>query len=116
MPYDKVPNDREFLQSIPGVGRKSTNVILSILYNEPYIAVDTHVARVSKRLRIAQKNDDVLEIENKLYKYFKDYDYKSIGEQLVLFGRYICTSKKPNCHLCGLYDECKSKDKIKKEI
>lgn len=116
LPYNKVPNDRKFLEKIPGVGRKSTNVILSILYNEPYIAVDTHVTRVSKRLNIANKKDNVLIIENKLYKYFKNYDYKDIGEQLVLFGRYICTSKSPKCHLCGLYKECKSIDKIKKEF
>ncbi len=115
LPYDKVPNDRKFLESIPGVGRKSTNVILSVLYNEPYIAVDTHVARVSKRFGIAKKNDDVKEIENKLYKYFKGQDYRKIGEQLVLFGRYTCVSQKPNCHKCGLYNECKSKDKIKME-
>ncbi len=115
LPYEKVPNDREFLQSLPGVGRKSANVVLSVLYNEPYIAVDTHVTRVSKRLDIAKESDDVLKIENKLYKYFKEYDYKKVGEQLVLFGRYICTSKKPNCHLCGLYKECNSKDKIKEE-
>ena len=115
LPYEKVPNDRSFLESIPGVGRKSANVILSVLYNEPYIAVDTHVTRVSKRFEIAKNNDDVLTIENKLYKYFKNEDYKKVGEQLVLFGRYICTSKKPNCQMCGLYNECKSKDKIKME-
>lgn len=116
MKYGKVPNDREFLQSIPGVGRKSANVILSVLYNKPYIAVDTHVTRVSKRLHIANESDDVLTIEKKLYDFFKGEDYKKIGQQLVLFGRYICTSKKPNCHLCSLYNECKSKDKIKKEF
>lgn len=115
LPYEKVPNDRDFLQSIPGVGRKSANVILSVLYNEPYIAVDTHVTRVSKRLGIAKETDDVFEIENKLYKFFKGCDYKEVGEQLVLFGRYVCTSKKPNCHICGLYRECNSKDKIKEE-
>ena len=115
LPYDKVPNDRKFLESIPGVGRKSTNVILAVLYNEPYIAVDTHVTRVSKRFKIAKKKDDVLTIEKKLYKYFKGYDYQKVGEQLVLFGRYICTSQKPKCHECGLYKECNSKDKIKEE-
>ena len=115
LPYNKVPNDRAFLESIPGVGRKSTNVILSVLYNEPYIAVDTHVTRVSKRFGIAKEKDDVLTIEKKLYKFFKASDYKKVGEQLVLFGRYHCTSKNPNCHECGLYNECQSKDKIKKE-
>lgn len=113
--YEKVPNNREFLESIPGVGRKSANVILSVLYNEPYIAVDTHVTRVSKRFGIANSKDNVLTIENKLYKKFKGYKYSKIGEQLVLFGRYICVSKKPNCSMCGLYYECNAKDKIKKD-
>jgi endonuclease-3 len=115
LPYDRVPNDRKFLQSIPGVGRKSTNVILSVLYNEPYIAVDTHVSRVSKRFGITKEKDDVLTIENKLYKYFNNVDYKKVGEQLVLYGRYVCTSKKPNCSICPLYIECTSKDKQKME-
>ena len=115
LPYEKVPNDRKFLESIPGVGRKSANVILSVLYDEPYIAVDTHVTRVSKRFGIAKPNDDVLSIEKKLYKFFKGKDYKKIGEQLVLFGRYTCISKKPNCSCCGLYNECNSRDKIKME-
>lgn len=113
--YKKVPNDRELLESIPGLGRKSANVILSVLYNEPFIAVDTHVSRVSKRLDIATLNDDVLTIEKKLYDYFKGFDYKVIGAQLVLFGRYICTSKKPKCYQCPIYKECNSIDKIKKD-
>ena len=115
LPYEKVPNDRDFLENIPGLGRKSANVILSVLYDEEYIPVDTHVTRVSKRLEIAKDNDDVLTIEKKLYKFFKGSSYKKVGEQLVLFGRYICLSKKPNCHMCSLYKECKSKDKIKLE-
>ena len=114
--YDKVPNNREFLESIPGLGRKSANVILSVLYNEPYIGVDTHVTRVSKRLDIANKEDDVHIIEKKLYSFFKDFDYKKIGQQLVLFGRYTCLSKKPKCHECLLYKECNHVDKIKKDI
>ena len=77
--------------------------------------VDTHVARVSKRFGIAKSDDDVLTVEKKLYKKFKNNDYKKIGQQLVLFGRYICVSKKPNCNMCGLYNECKAYDKIKKD-
>lgn len=110
--YDKVPNNREILESIPGVGRKSTNVILSVLYDEPYIAVDTHVTRVSKRLGLAYENDDVLKIENKLYEYFKDFISSKLGHQLVLFGRYTCVSKKPNCKECPFKEECPSEDKI----
>lgn len=109
--YDKVPRDRIILESIPGIGRKSANVILSTLYDSQCIAVDTHVSRVSKRLNIANNSDDVLKIENKLYEFFKDYDFKKIGQQLVLFGRYICLSKKPKCNECVLYKECKYKNK-----
>lgn len=113
--YDKVPKDRAILESIPGLGRKSANVILSVLYGENLIAVDTHVTRVSKRLKIASMDDDVLTIEKKLYKFFDGFEYKRIGEQLLLFGRYVCLSKKPKCSECLLYNECNSKDKIKKE-
>lgn len=110
--YDKVPNDRKILESISGVGRKSTNLILSVLYNEPYIAVDTHVTRIAKRLGIADETDDVIKIENKLYDYFRGSVSNKLAQQLVLFGRYICESKKPKCNECPFKNECTSKDKI----
>lgn len=110
--YDKVPNDRKILESISGVGRKSTNLILSVLYNEPFIAVDTHVTRISKRLGIANEVDDVLKIEEKLYSYFGDSVSNKLAQQLVLFGRYICESKKPKCNECPFNKECTSKDKL----
>lgn len=110
--YDKVPNNREILESISGVGRKSTNLILSVLYNEPYIAVDTHVTRISKRLGIANETDDVIKIENKLYDYFNGSISNKLAQQLVLFGRYICESKKPKCNECPFKKECTSEDKI----
>jgi len=106
---DMVPNNREFLEQLPGVGRKTTNVVLSILYNEPYIAVDTHVQRVSKRLGITN-SDDVLITEKKLYKYFKDADFTKLHHQLLLFGRYYCKAKKPECLNCKLKDICKKKE------
>ena len=101
-----VPNDRLFLESLNGVGRKTTNVVLSNLYNENLVAVDTHVERVSKRLGIANDNDDVLVIEKKLNKFFKNYDLSRIHHQLVLFGRYHCTARNPKCSECKL--NCKS--------
>lgn len=107
-----VPNDRLFLESLNGVGRKTTNVVLSNLYNENLVAVDTHVERVSKRLGIANDNDDVLEVEKKLNKFFKNYDLSRIHHQLVLFGRYHCTARNPKCSECKL--NCKSKKKIEK--
>lgn len=102
-----VPNDRKFLESLHGVGRKTTNVVLSILYNEPCIAVDTHVARISKRLGLANKKDDVLEIEKKLTKKFNNYNLSKIHHQLVFFGRYHCKAIKPNCLNCKVKDICK---------
>lgn len=104
-----VPNDRKFLESLPGVGRKTTNVVLGILYNEPCIAVDTHVARVSKRLGLANKNDDVLTIEKKLTKKFKDYSLIKIHHQFIFFGRYTCKAIKPICENCELKNICKEK-------
>ena len=102
-----VPNDREYLESLPGVGRKTTNVVLSNLYNEPLIAVDTHVKRVSIRLGIAEKDDDVLIIEKKLNKYFPQDKLSRLHHQLVLFGRYYCKAKNPHCNDCKLKDICK---------
>jgi len=101
-PIGYVPNDRDFLESLSGVGRKTTNVVLSNIYDENLVAVDTHVERVSKRLEIADLQDDVLMVEKKLNKYFKDYDLKRIHHQLVLFGRYHCKSRNPECKVCKL--------------
>lgn len=95
-----VPNDRTFLESLNGVGRKTTNVVLGELYHENVIAVDTHVERVSKRLKIANMEDDVLTVEKKLSKYFKNYDLFKIHHQLLLFGRYHCTARNPKCNDC----------------
>lgn len=102
-----VPNDRKFLESLDGVGRKTTNVVLSNIYNVPCIAVDTHVSRVSKRLGIAKEADDVVVVEKKLNKFFKDDDLCRLHHQLVLFGRYYCKAIKPECKNCGLKKYCK---------
>ena len=106
-----VPNNREYLESLPGVGRKTANVVLSELFNEQYIAVDTHIKRVSIRLNLANKNDDVLTIEKKLSYKFKEYNAKRIHHQLLLFGRYYCKANKPNCSNCKLKSICKYKKK-----
>ena len=106
----RVPNDRKYIESLPGCGHKTCNVVLSNLYNENCVAVDTHVSRVSKRLKIASKNDDVSVIEKKVTSFFKT-DLKDLHHRLVLFGRYICTAKNPNCSNCKLNTICKSKEK-----
>ena len=106
-----VPNDRKFLESLPGVGRKTVNVFLSNIYNEPFIAVDTHVERVSKRLGLAKQNDDVYKVEKKLEKKIPKEKRAKAHHQLVLFGRYHCKAMKPNCLNCKLKDICKNKTK-----
>ena len=102
-----VINDRTYLESLPGVGRKTTNVVLANLYNEDVIAVDTHVSRVSKRLGIAKNSDDVLTIEKKLNKKFPKDCLGRLHHQLVLFGRYYCKAKNPECVSCKLCEVCK---------
>ena len=106
-----VPNDRLFLESLSGVGRKTTNVVLSTLYNEPYLAVDTHVDRVAKRLGFAKLNDNVLTVEKKLTKLIPKDRINRTHHQMLLFGRYYCKSKNPKCDICGLKDICKYKKK-----
>ncbi len=102
-----VPNNRDILIKMSGVGRKTINVVLSNLYNEPCIAVDTHVDRVSKRLSLAKPNDDVLDVEKKLMKKFPKDKWSKLHHQMVLFGRYKCTARNPECETCGLKEICK---------
>lgn len=106
-----VPNDRKFLENLPGVGRKTANVFLSNIYNEPFIAVDTHVERVSKRLGLAKQNEDVYQVEKKLERKIPKEKRARAHHQLVLFGRYHCKAKQPNCLNCKLKDICKNKTK-----
>lgn len=103
----KLPNNREYLETLPGVGRKTANVVLSNIFNVPCIAVDTHVSRVSKRLNLAKEKDDVLTIEKKLTKKFKKEDLCKRHHQLVLFGRYHCLARNPKCENCHLKEICK---------
>lgn len=104
----KVPNDREYLESLPGVGRKTANVALSNLFNYPAIAVDTHVERVSKRLGFADLNDDVLIVEHKLMKIFPKERWTKLHHQLLLLGRHTCEARNPKCNICPFKDYCKN--------
>ena len=101
-----VPNDRDYLESLPGVGRKTASVVLANLFNEPTIAVDTHVFRVSARLGISTADDSLALIEHKLMKKFPKKEWNRINDQLVLFGRYTCKSIKPKCAKCLFNDKC----------
>ena len=101
-----MPQDRDILESFPGVGRKTVNVVLSEYYGVPLIAVDTHVERVSKRLKLVYQKDNVEEIEQKLMKRFKKNTWSKRHLQLVLFGRYHCKAMKPECEHCKLTGIC----------
>jgi endonuclease-3 len=103
-----VPNDRTYIESLPGVGRKVCNVILANIFNENVIAVDTHVERVSKRLGLASINDDPYKVEQKLDKRFKD-KLGRLHHQILLFGRYYCKAKNPLCEGCKFKSICKYK-------
>ena len=102
-----VPNKRKDLESLPMVGRKTTNVILSEIYNVPNIAVDTHVERISKRLYLAKDNDTVLEVEQKLKRKIPRERWNKFHHQAVLFGRYYCKAISPCCNTCKLKNDCK---------
>lgn len=106
----QVPNNREYLESLSGVGRKTTNVVLANIFEEPTFAVDTHVERVSKRLGIAKNSDDVGKVEKKLMKYFPKEKWIRLHHQLVLFGRHYCMARKPQCEGCKMKEYCKFKN------
>ena len=102
-----IPDDINTLMKMDGVGRKTANLVLSTLYNKPYIAVDTHVERVCKRLNLVSKDANVLEVEQELYNIIPKDRLNKTHHQLVLFGRYYCKSIKPKCDTCKLKEICK---------
>lgn len=106
-----VPTDRDILESFPGVGRKTVNVFLAEFYHYPAIAVDTHVERVSKRLKLAYQKDSVLDVERKLMKKVPKERRAKFHLQMVLFGRYYCKAVKPLCKDCSLKEYCREKKK-----
>ncbi len=111
-----VPNTFTDLIALPGVGQKTANVILSVWYHVPRIAVDTHVNRVSKRLRLAYQKDDVYTVERKLMKKFPKENWSILHHQLIFFGRYLCKSKNPECERCPFTKFCYYYKHNKKEV
>jgi len=101
-----IPNDYDSLISLPGVGRKTANVVLSVWFNVPRIAVDTHVERISKRLKMANLKDDVLKVEEKLMYLLPEEMWSVAHHAMIFFGRYHCKSKNPNCEDCPLKEMC----------
>lgn len=106
----QVPHNREALENLAGVGRKTANVVLNVWFGEPALAVDTHVMRISRRLDISTGKNP-LEVEKDLLKVLPDNYKKNANHWLVLFGRYICKAQKPDCPNCPLAHLCHSEDK-----
>lgn len=109
-----IPSDVDTLQKLPGVGRKTANVIASVIYNQPTMAVDTHVFRVSKRIGlVAQNANTPLEVEKQLTKAIAKEFVPKAHHWLILHGRYICVARRPKCEICPLTDFCKFFQKAK---
>jgi endonuclease III len=102
-----VPDDVDELQKLPGVGRKTANVIASVIFNKPAMAVDTHVFRVSARIGLSENAKTPLETEKQLVKYIPEELIPKAHHWLILHGRYVCKARKPECEHCGLKDYCK---------
>lgn len=101
-----VPDERKGLENLPGVGRKTANVILNNCFDVPAFAVDTHVSRVSKRLGLADQQDDVNVIEEKLMSFFPEGSWGKLHHQFIFFGRYRCKAVRPDCLDCPLKRYC----------
>ena len=106
----EVPREREALEALPGVGRKTANVVLNTAFGEPTIAVDTHIFRVSNRTGLAP-GKNVLEVEEKLVKFVPREYMQDAHHWLILQGRYVCVARKPKCPQCGISDLCEFKQK-----
>jgi endonuclease III len=102
-----IPKDRDELMKLPGVGRKTANVVVSIAFGEPAIAVDTHVERVSKRLGFCRWKDSVLEVEKTLMKKIPKEEWSITHHRMIFFGRYHCKAQNPKCEVCPLLDLCR---------
>ncbi|WP_394541364.1 endonuclease III [Lysobacter enzymogenes] len=106
----EVPRERAALEALPGVGRKTANVVLNTAFGEPTIAVDTHIFRVSNRTGLAP-GKDVLAVEHKLLKVVPDRYLQDAHHWLILHGRYVCKARKPDCPHCAIRDLCRFPDK-----
>lgn len=107
----EVPNDIDSLLTIPGVGRKTANVMLAVAFDKPAMPVDTHVFRVANRIGLTNNSKTPLETERELVKYIPSELLSKAHHWLILHGRYICVARKPKCEICGLSPWCKYYDK-----
>jgi endonuclease-3 len=110
----EVPRTREALEKLPGVGRKTANVVLNVAFGEPTIAVDTHIFRVSNRTGLAPGKDP-LEVETRLLKFVPEEFRMHAHHWLILHGRYVCVARKPKCPECIIRDLCEYRDKTSPE-
>jgi endonuclease-3 len=108
--HGEVPEDREALEALPGVGRKTANVVLNTAFGHPTIAVDTHIFRVANRTGLA-RGKNVVEVERKLEKTTPREFRQDAHHWLILHGRYVCVARRPKCPQCGLEDLCEFRDK-----
>ena len=108
----EIPGNYDDLIRLPGVGRKTANVVLSVWFKVPRIAVDTHVERVSKRLEFARQKDNVLEVEKRLMYLLPEDKWSDAHHAMIFFGRYHCTARRPKCEDCLLYGLCRYKNKL----
>jgi endonuclease-3 len=102
-----VPDDVDQLQTLPGVGRKTANVIASVIYDKPAMAVDTHVFRVSERIGLTTNSKNPLQTERELIKHIPEELIPRAHHWLILHGRYVCIARKPKCHECGIREWCR---------
>ena len=107
----EIPRTHKELESLAGVGRKTANVVMSVAFDEPSLAVDTHVERVSKRLGICRWKDNVRQVEEKLCKVVPRERWNRTHHQLIFFGRYHCLARAPKCDVCPLFDDCREGQK-----
>lgn len=105
--HGEIPFDRDELTKLPGVGRKTANVVVSVAFNIPAIAVDTHVERVSKRLGFCRWKDSVLEVEKTLMRKIPKDEWSVTHHRLIFFGRYHCKAQNPQCPSCPLLEICR---------
>ena len=103
----KLPNDKDLLQTLPGIGNKSAGVIRIEVFKVPDLPVDTHIIRITNRLGIASKEDEPIDIERKLKKLIPESRWIKTHHQLIHFGRYFCTARNPKCEECALRKYCK---------
>jgi len=107
-----VPDDVDQLQTLPGVGRKTANVIASVVFHKPAMAVDTHVFRISERLGLTTNSKNPLQTEQELVKYIPEELIPKAHHWLILHGRYVCVARKPKCEECGLKPWCRYGSKL----